>query len=45
MKYQLEEKFGKWIIVQTEEPFGQVGPDYPDKETAEKQLKRLTAHR
>jgi hypothetical protein len=41
MKYQLEEKFGNWIIVQTEEPFQQIGPSYPDKKTAEDQLRRL----
>jgi hypothetical protein len=41
MKYQIEEKFGKWIIVQIEEPFQQVGPSYPDKKKAEDQLRRL----
>jgi hypothetical protein len=41
MKYQIEEKFGKWIIVQTEEPFQQLRPSYPDKKTAEDQLRRL----
>jgi hypothetical protein len=41
MKYQVEEKRGKWIIVQTEEPFQQVGRDYNDKKTADDQLRRL----
>jgi len=41
MKYQVEPKFGKWIIAQTEEPFQQVGRNYPDKKTAEDQLRTL----
>jgi hypothetical protein len=41
MEYQVEEKFGKWIIVQTEQPFEQVGPSFSDKKTAEEQLRRL----
>jgi hypothetical protein len=41
MEYEIEEKLGKWIIVQTEQPFEQVGPSYPDKKTADDQLRRL----
>jgi hypothetical protein len=42
MKYQIEEKFGKWVIVRTEEPFEELKPSYPDKKAAEDQLRRLT---
>jgi len=41
MKYRVERKLDKWIIAQTEEPFQQIGPSYPDKKTAEDQLRRL----
>jgi hypothetical protein len=35
------EKFGKWFIVQTEEPFEELKGIYPDKKTAEDQLRTI----
>lgn len=43
MKHRIEEKSGIFVIVQTEFPFGEVGPDYDTRELAEAQLRRLDA--
>ena len=41
MKFQVEEQFGKFVIVQTNPPFRQVGPAYTNHQIAEAQIRRL----